>query len=113
MIQGFLHGFAQISGTAGAILDAMIAVRPAQVREVVAAANAGGTTTVLDLLNNGVSVWANPANRPTLTGATSGRFVSGHINHSAVRVGDVLQLTVATAGNKANLVATVALEDPD
>ena len=111
-IQGFLTGFATVSPASGTVLGGMIAPTPATIRYVVAAAAAGGTTTVLDVLNNGVSIWTNPADRPTLTGAASGRFVSGRINRSAVRVGDIVELVVATAGNKARLVATVALEDP-
>lgn len=111
-IQGFLTGFLQTGGANGQVLGGMIAPTPAVIRYVVAAANAGGTTTVLDVLNNGQSIWHNPADRPTLTGASSGRFASGRINRSAVEVGDILELVVVTAGNKERLVATVALEDP-
>jgi len=111
-IQGFLHGYLQTGGASGTVLDMMIAVRPAVIRAVVAAAQGGGATTVLDLLNNGVSVWSNPADRPTLSGTGSGRFAGGRINHSAVRLGDVLELVVAQGGNKEQLTATVALEQP-
>jgi hypothetical protein len=111
-LQGFLNGFLQTGGSAGQVLAAMIAVQPAQIRYAVAAAQGGGTTYVLDLLLNGVSVWTNPSDRLTLTGANAGKFASGRINHSAVQVGDTLELVVATAGNKSRLVATVALEDP-
>jgi len=111
-IQGFLHGYLATGGANGQVLDMMIAVRPAVVREVVAAAQSGGTTTILDLLNNGVSVWTNPANRPTLAGAAGGRFVAARINHRSVRIGDVLQLVIAQVGNKPQLTATVALEQP-
>jgi hypothetical protein len=59
-----------------------------------------------------VSVWTNPSQRPTLSGAASGRFVSGRVNHSAVKLGDVLTLTIAQAGNKTQVTATVALVEP-
>jgi len=111
-IQGFLHGYLATGGANGTVLDMLIAVRPAVIREVVAAAQGGGTTTILDLLNNGVSVWTNPSNRPTLSGTASGRFIGGRINRSAVRIGDVLELILAQAGNKAQVTATVALEEP-
>ena len=111
-IQGFLTGFATVSPVSGTVLNGMVAPTPAVIRYVVAAASAGGTTTVLDVLLNGSSIWTNPNDRPILSGAASGRFASGRINRSAIQPGDVLELVVATAGNKARLVATVALEDP-
>lgn len=111
-IQGFLSGFLQTGGAAGQVLAGMIAPAPAQIRYVVAAAQGGGTTYVLDVQNNGVSIWTDPNDRPILSGTSAGRFVSGRINHSAVRTGDVIELVVAVAGNKSRLVATVALEDP-
>jgi len=107
-----LTGYLESGGSNGLVLGAMIAVLPAQVRFVAAAASGGGTTTILDLRNNGTSVWTNPASRPTLTGASSGKFVSGPIDRSAVKPGDVLTLVMVQAGNKTQLVATVALEDP-
>jgi hypothetical protein len=110
-IQGFLSGFLQTGGSAGQVLAGMISPVPAQIRYVIAAAQGGGTTYVLDVLLNGVSVWTNPADRPTLSGTQAGRFVSGRINRSAVQIGDILELTVAVAGNKSRLVATVALEE--
>lgn len=111
-VQGLLSGYLESGGSNGQVLGAMIAVLPGQVRFVAAAAQGGGTTTILDLQNNGVSVWKDPANRPTLSGAASGKFVSGPINHSAVRPGDVLVLLLAQAGNKTKMTATVAIEDP-
>ena len=78
----------------------------------VAAAQGGGTTYILDVLINGVSIWTNPNDRPILSGVTAGRFISGRINRSAVQVGDIIELIIAQAGNKSRLVATVALEDP-
>lgn len=112
-VQGLLSGYLEAGGSNGQVLGAMIAVVPAQVRFVAAySQGGGGTTTILDLQNNGTSVWTNPANRPTLTGAASGKFVSGHIDHSAVRVGDVLTLVLVQAGNKTKMTATVAIEDP-
>lgn len=111
-IQTYLSGYATVSPSSGTVLNALIAPVPAQIRYVLAAAQGGGTTTVLDVLLNGTSIWTNPTDRPTLTGTAAGRFLSGRINRSAVAIGDILELVVATAGNKARLVATVALEDP-
>ena len=106
-------GYLESGGSNGQVLGAMISPIAAQVRFVLAySAGGGGTTTILDLQNNGVSVWTNAADRPTLAGAASGKFVSGRINHSSVRVGDVLTLILATAGNKTKTTATVALEEP-
>jgi hypothetical protein len=111
-IFGLLSGYLTVAGNSGQVLNAMVSPVPAQISYVVAAAQGGGTTTVLDVTLNGSSIWTNPSDRPTLVGANSGKFVSGKINHSAVQPGDVLALTVLTAGNKAQLVATVALKDP-
>ena len=106
-------GYLESGGSNGQVLGAMIAVVPGQVRYVAAySAGGGGSTTILDLQNNGTSVWKNAADRPTLSGAAAGKFVSGRINHSSVRVGDVLTLILATAGNKTKMTATVALEEP-
>jgi hypothetical protein len=110
-IQGFLSGYLQTGGSTGQVLAAMISPVPAQIRYVIAAAQGGGTTYVLDVLLNSVSIWTNPADRPILSGAAAGRFVSGRINRSAIGIGDILELVVATAGNKSRLVATVALEE--
>lgn len=112
-VQGLLSGYLESGGSNGLVLGAMIAVVPGQVRFVAAySQGGGGTTTILDLQNNGVSVWKDPANRPTLAGAAAGKFVSGPINHSSVRPGDVLTLVLVQAGNKAKMTATVAIEDP-
>ena len=108
-----LSGYLETGGSNGQVLGAMIAVVPAQVRYVAAySAGGGGTTTILDLQNNGTSVWKNAADRPTLSGAAAGKFISGHINHSSVRIGDVLTLVLVQAGNKTKMTATVALEEP-
>ena len=112
-VQGLLSGYLESGGNNGQVLGAMIAVLPGQIRYMVAySQGGGGSTTILDLQNNGVSVWTNPADRPTLNGAASGRFGSGKINHSAVRVGDILTLVLVQAGNKTKMVATAAIEDP-
>lgn len=112
-IQGFLHGFAFGGITGGQVLDAMIIPTAAQIRIAAAACQASGAQpTVLDVLLNGTSVWHNPADRPTLPGGQSGKFLSGRINRSALKAGDVLQLVVVTAGGGSNLTATVVLEDP-
>ena len=111
-IQGFLHGYLQTGGNNGQMIDMLVAVAPATIRRVIAVADAGGTGTVLDVRINGTSVWTNPADRPTLAGGAGGRFLSGRINRSAIQPGDVVSLVMVQAGNKTNLAATVALEDP-
>jgi hypothetical protein len=111
-IHGFLNGYLQSGGANGQVLAGMVSPVPAQVRYVVAAAQGGGATTVVDVLNNGTSIWTNPADRPTLTGTASGKFASGRVNHSTVRPGDSLLIVLAIAGNKTQVIATVALEHP-
>jgi hypothetical protein len=112
-VQSMFSGYLESGGSNGQVLGAMIAVVPGQVRFVAAySQGGGGTTTILDLQNNGQSVWTNPAERPTLSGAAAGKFVSGRINRSAVRPGDVLTLLLAQAGAKTKMTATVAIEDP-
>ena len=111
-VQGFLTGYLATGGTNGLVLNGMVAVAPGQIRFVTAAASGGGTTYILDVTVNGRTIWTNPADRPTLTGASAGKFVSGRVNASAIKPGDLILLMVAQAGNKANLVATVAIEDP-
>lgn len=111
-VMALLSGYLESGGANGLVLGAMISPINAQVRFLAAASAGGGTTTILDLQNNGASVWTNPSDRPTLTGAASGKFVSGRINHSSVRIGDVLTLLLAQAGSKTKMTATVALEEP-
>lgn len=112
-IQGFLHGFVSGGGSNGLVLDRMIVVAPAQIRYVLAAAQSGGASpTILDVQIGTQSVWTNPADRPTLAPSTFGKFISGRINRTAVKAGDVLTLLVAVAGGGASITATVALEDP-
>jgi len=114
-VQGFLSGFVATNVQAGSILAAMIAVTEGQVRSVAAGVSAAGGsgTTIIDVQINNVSIWTDPANRPTMTGGAAGRFTGGRLpNRRALRVGDVLKIIVAAAGNHSGVVATVAVEEP-
>ncbi|HYW88425.1 MAG TPA: hypothetical protein VFB50_11680 [Chloroflexota bacterium] len=114
-IQGFLSGFVSTNVQAGSTLAAMIAVSEGQIRSVAAgvSASGGSGTTIIDVQINNVSIWTDPANRPTMTGGAAGRFTGGRLpNRRAVRVGDFVKIIVAAAGNHSGVVATVALEEP-
>jgi hypothetical protein len=114
LIQGFLSGGVQTSPSAGQVFAIMCACAPAQIRSVVAASRSGvGTTdTILDVRNNGLSIWTNPTHRPTLAAGKTGRFAGQIPNHRAVQIGDVLTLVVVQAGGHADVAATAALEQP-
>src|SRR5262245_17565101 len=113
-VQGFITGFAATAPNAEQVLGAMVATRPAQIRSVAcySQGSSGGTPTVIDVRNNGVSVYTNPASRPTLAGGATGKFTSTLPNHRAVRLGDVISVVCAQAGGHAGVVATVAVEEP-
>jgi flagellar basal body L-ring protein FlgH len=114
-IQGFLSGIATTNVQAGQILAALVAVTDGQIRSVAAAVSASGGsgTTVIDVQVNKQSLWTDPNNRPTMVGGAAGRFTGGRLpNHRAVRVGDIVTIVVATAGNHSGVVATVAIEQP-
>ena len=109
-----MTGFAVGVPAAEETIGALIAPAPAQIRTVVAQAAAGGsgTTAIIDLRINGVSAYTNPANRPQLAPGQSGKFTSVQPNRSAVRAGDLVQLVAVSSGNKSQIVATAALEEP-
>jgi len=114
-VQGFLSGFVATNVSAGQVLAMMIAVTEGQVRSVAAGVSAaGGTgTTIIDVQINNVSIWTDPTNRPTMTGGAAGKFTGGRLpNRRAVRLGDIVKIVVASAGNHSGVVATVALEEP-
>jgi len=114
-VQGFLSGYVSTNVQAGQVIAAMVAVTEAQVRSVACAVSAsGGTgTTIVDVQINNQSLWTDPANRPTMTGGTAGRFTGGKLpNRRAIRIGDIVKILVATAGNHSGVVATVAIEEP-
>ena len=114
-IQGFLSGFVATNVTNGQIIAAMISVTNSQIRNVVAGVTAAGGsgTTIIDVQINNVSVWTDPANRPTNTGGAVGKFAGGvPPNRRAVNLGDVVKIIVAAAGNHSGVVATLALEEP-
>ena len=114
-VQGFLTGFTPTNVQAGEVLAMLVACTEGQIRSVVAAVSAAGGsgTTIVDVQINNQSLWTDPANRPTMTGGTAGRFTGGRLpNRRAVRVGDVVRIVVVAAGTHAGVVATVALEEP-
>jgi len=113
-IQGFIGGYAATAPNAEQVLGAMVATAPGQIRSVAcfSQGSSGSTPTVIDVRNNGTSVYTNPASRPTLPGGQTGKFTSTIPNHRAVRIGDVVSIVCAQAGGHAGVVATVAVEEP-
>ena len=114
-IQGFLSGYVSTNVSGGQVIAAMIAVSDGQIRSVACgvSASGGSGTTIIDVQINNQSLWTDPANRPTNTGGAAGRFTGGRLpNRRAVRIGDIVKIVVAAAGNHSGVVATVALEEP-
>ena len=114
-IQGFLTGFIPTNASDGQLIAALVAVAEGQIRNVACACttSGGSGTTIVDVQINNQSLWTDPANRPTLTGGAAGRFTGGvSPNRRAIRIGDIVRILVVTAGSRAGIVATVALEEP-
>jgi hypothetical protein len=79
---------------------------------VAACQGSGGTATIIDVRNNGTSIYTDPAHRPTLGAGLTGRFTSFLPDHRAVQIGDILTLVVVQAGGHSNVAITAALEEP-
>lgn len=113
-IQGFLTGYVETSPIAGQVIAACVATAPAVIRTVMVEADTGGSTTsaIVDLRINGVSAYTNPANRPSLGIGQTGKFLAPAPDRSAVQPYDRVTLVVVQNGNKAQIIATAALEMP-
>ncbi len=113
-IQGYLSGYTVAAPNAEQVLGAMVATAPGQIRTVACASTsgAGGTATIIDVRKNGTTCYTNPSSRPTLAAGATGKFTSTLPNRRNVEPGDVLSVVCAQAGGHANVVATVALEEP-
>lgn len=113
-IQGFVSGYVVGVPAASEVIGALVATAPGQIRTVVARAAAGGsgTAAIIDLQINGVSAYTDPAHRPQLAAGVSGTFTSFQPNHSAIQPGDLVSLVAVSSGNKSQIVATAALEEP-
>jgi hypothetical protein len=113
-MQGFVTGYIAGVPSAEQIIGAMLACAPGTIRTVVAEAAAGGSGTVaiIDLRINGVSAYTDPAHRPQLAAGQSGKFTSYKPDRSTVRPGDRIALVAVSSGNKSEIVATAALEEP-
>jgi hypothetical protein len=113
-IQGFVTGYVVGVPAGNEVIGALVAPAPAQIRTVVAQAAAGGSGTVaiIDLQINGTSAYTDPAHRPQLAAGASGKFTSYQPDRSAVRAGDLISLIAVSSGNKSQIVATAALEEP-
>jgi hypothetical protein len=73
----------------------------------------GASDTILDVRNNNVSVWTNPAHRPALpAGSARDVFTTYPPDNSTVQPGDIITLHVVQAGGQSNVAMTVALEEP-
>jgi len=112
-VQGILTGFAP-NTSVEQVLVAMVATRPAQIRTVTcySQGSTGASVTIIDVRNNGVSVYTNPASRPSIAAGATGKFTSTLPNHQAVRVGDIISLVCAAAGGHTGVIATAAVEEP-
>jgi hypothetical protein len=113
-IQGYVTGYVVGVPTAAQVIGALVAPAPALIRTVVAQAAAGGSgsAAVIDLQINGVSAYTDPSHRPQLAAGLSGKFTSLHPDRSAVKAGDLVTLVAVSSGNKSQIVATAALEEP-
>jgi hypothetical protein len=116
-IQGFISGGAITAPNQGQVLAVYCACVPARIRIVVAACipgtGGGASDTIMDVRNNNVSVWTNPARRPTLpAGSARDVFTTYPPDNSTVQLGDIITLHVVQAGGQSNVAMTVALEEP-
>jgi hypothetical protein len=116
-IQGFISGGMITSPSSGQVLAVYCACVPGRLRLVVAACipgtGGGAQATIMDVRKNNVSVWKNPAHRPTLpAGAARDVFTTYPPDNSAVQPGDVISLHVVQAGGQSNVAMSVALEEP-
>jgi hypothetical protein len=59
-----------------------------------------------------VSAYTDPSHRPQLAAGLSGKFTGVHPDRSAVKAGDLVALVAVNSGNKSQIVATAALEEP-
>lgn len=111
-------GYATTAVAAGQYLGETVVVFPCRLTAVKvhgATAGTGAGTTVVDLLKNGVSVWATAANRPTLAATATGEFASTRPNRGTTcNPGDRLSWQVAAISSTghARLAASAALEAP-
>ena len=114
VIQGFMSGGSAVAPNAEQVLAIMCVAQPGRVRSVIAATNgAGNQTCIIDLRKNGVSVWTDPAHRPSLAAGKAGLFTSYPPDRRALQTGDILTLVVAQSGNNANVAATAVIEYPE
>lgn len=112
-VQGFLSGFSA-SIAVNQVLASLVACAPARARVVRARAGVAGSSgsTVIDLMRNGVSLYKNAANRPTLAAAATGDFKANVPDGQAISAGDLVQLVVAATAGHQQVTATAALEVP-
>lgn len=113
-IQGFVTGYVTGVPAADQVLGALVAPAPSLIRTVVAQAAAGGSgsAAIIDLRINGQSAYTDPAHRPQLAAGQVGKFTGAHPDRSAIRAGDLVTLVAVSSGNKSQIVATAALEEP-
>lgn len=101
--------------TAGLYLKEHVVVAPMRIGAVkvyATTAGTGGGNTVVDVLKNGVSVYAAAGDKPTLAAISTGEFANVAPATRALQPGDVIAIQVAsisTTGH-ARLAASVALE---
>jgi len=86
------------------------------IRVVVAAVIQGqstGADSILDVRKNGISMWTNPAHRPTLPAASTQRvFTTYPPDNGTVVPGDIITLVCVQNGSRGSAAMTVAVEEP-
>lgn len=114
-IRQVVVGYANAAVTASQFLTEFVAPAPMRIGAVVAyagTAGTGGASTVVDVLKNGVSVYATATDRPTLLAVSTGEFNNPAPTTKSIAAGDRIAIQVATISSTghARLGVSVALE---
>lgn len=114
LIQGFLSGGMTTAPSGGQILAVMVVAVPGMIRTVAGKTNGSGAVdTIVDLQNNGTSVWKDPAKRLRMqAGVLYTSPVVSRPDHRSVQPGDILTLVVIQSGNNVGVAATAVIEYP-
>lgn len=112
-----VQGYSNAAVTANQILTEYISLCYARITGIKAYAVTAGTgaaNTVVDVLLNGTSLWANAANKPTLLATSTGEFANtiADAGMRGVRPGDriTIQIAAISTTGQARLMASVGLE---
>ena len=114
IIEGFLTGGLTTTPAANQVMAVMVALVAGQIR-IVGGKTLGSAaqTTIVDLTNNDVSVWKDPAKRLIFQAGTVYTLpLFSMPDHRSVRPGDVLKLVVVQSSNNVGVAATAIIEYP-